>query len=203
MRARCRQRCVHVLVIASSTLAIAVMTLLTLPLLFASSHVARTGAILHLANDPKMQGDAYVAMLFRQGLTQQVICGSSQASWDFYPADSSRDHLIELGVPREAVSVLHLPILDCGGELVPLLIDALKAKGVKSVLLVTDPTITRYAAWRVRQRFAAEGIDASVTFAPDDRRALLDDWWRSHWKAQRMVGTVMNSTIDLLYAPCR
>lgn len=203
MTALSRKRLMRMLIIAGSLLAIALTTLLTLPLFFASSHVARTDVILHLANDPKMQGDAYVASLVRQGLTQQVICGSSQASWDFYPADSSRDHLIQLGVPREAVSVLHLPILDCGGELVPLLIDALKSKGVKSVLLVTDPTITKYAAWRIRQRFAADGIDASITFAPDDRRTLLDGWWRSHWKAQRIVGTVMNSTLDLLYAPCR
>jgi hypothetical protein len=158
---------------------------------------------MHLAIDARLHGDEYVARLYAQGLSRQVICASSQASWELYPADYARAHLIELGVRADDISILHFPITDCGGEVLPLLISRLKDQGAKSVLLVVDPTATRYGQWRTRRRFHEAGINAAITFAPEDRHAMLDRWWRTHWKAQRIVLTIMNSTLDLLYAPCR
>ncbi len=203
MKVFARARLRRGLLILGAVLAVSIALLVCLPLLFAPGQVAHADVILHLANDARMQGDAFVARLFREGFSQHVVCASSQASWDLYPADSSRAHLIELGLPTDAVSVLHLPITDCGGELVPFLIEGLRARGAKSVLIVSDPTVTRYSEWRLRQRMSTAGITVATTFAAEDRRDMLDGWWRSHWKAQRIVGTVMNSTIDLLYAPCR
>jgi len=193
----------RLLLVVAMIVAMAIVAIVALPLFFAPGKVDRADVILHFAFDPRMQGDPYAASLLQQGVAPAIICAGSQASWDVYPSDSSRSHLISLGVPAESVSVLHLPILDCGGEVVPLLVDALKARGARSVLVVTDPTTTRYGAWRFRQRMAAAGIVASTTFAPEDRQDMLSGWWRTHWKAQRIVGAVMNSTIDLLYAPCR
>lgn len=177
--------------------------ILGLPLFFASSTVSRSDVILHLSFNPKMHGDNYAAQLYREGIAPAIICAGSQASWEVYPADWSKRHLISLGVPAEALSVLHLPITDCDAELVPILVEALRARGAKSALIVTDPTATRFGSWRFVQRMAAAGITASVTFAGEDRTEMLQGWWRSHWKAQRIVGSVMNSTIDLMYATCR
>ncbi|MEP7273550.1 MAG: hypothetical protein ABI882_18785 [Acidobacteriota bacterium] len=180
-----------------------VVFVMNIPLLFAPANTARSDVILHLASDARLQGDEYVARLYKERLAARVVCASSQISWDVYPSDASCAHLIELGVPAEAVSVLHLPMTDCGAEVVPILIEDLRALGARSVLFVVDPTVTRYGEWRSRHRFAAAGIEARTTFAPQDREVMLDRWWRSHWKAQRIVGTLMNTTIDLLYAPCR
>jgi uncharacterized SAM-binding protein YcdF (DUF218 family) len=187
----------------AAALVILIIAILCLPIFFAPHTVARADVILHFSFDPRMRGDHYAAQLYRQGMAPAIVCAGSQASWEVYPADSSRQHLINLGVPAEAVSVLHLPIVDCAGELAPILIEALKARGVRSVLIVADPTATRFGSWRFVQRLAEAGISASITFAEQDRTEMLDGWWHSHWKAQRVVGAVMNSTLDLLYAPCR
>jgi hypothetical protein len=175
---------------------------LSLPLLFAPPDVAPADVIMHLAIEARLHGDEYVARLYAEGVARKVICASSQASWEVYPADYARAHLIELGVRADDISVLHFPITDCGGEVMPVLISRLKEQGAKSVLLVVDPTVTRFGRWRTRSRFQEAGINA-VTFAAEDRRAMLDRWWRTHWKAQRIVLTLMNSSLDLLYAPCR
>lgn len=176
---------------------------LGLPLLFAAGAVAPADVILHLAIDARMHGDEYVAELYQKGVARKVICASSQASWDVFPSDYSRDHLLELGLPAEDVSVQHLPMTECGAEVMPHLIEHLKSRGVKSVLLVVGPTLTRYADWRTRSRFRAAGIDSRITFSPEDRRAVFEGWWHTHWKAQHIVSTLMNSSFDLLYASCR
>lgn len=192
------------IVIAIATAAIVViLAIVSLPLFFASSKITRSDVILHFSFDPRMHGDDYAARLYRDGVAPAIVCAGAQASWEVYPADSSRQHLISLGVPPEAVSVLHLPIVDCGGEVVPFLSEALKARGARSAVIVADPTATRFGSWRFEKRLAEAGIAAAITFAEEDRAEMLGGWWRSHWKAQRIVGSVMNSTIDLLYAPCR
>ncbi len=193
----------RLLVGAGVLLLLMFVAVLSIPATFAPESRANADVILHLASDARLQGDEYVARLFREGLSRNVICASSQASWDLYPADASEAHLIELGVPADAISVLHMPITECEAETIPFLINALSSRNAKSALLVVDPTITRYGEWRARQRFSEAGIRVSTTFEIDDRNRMLDQWWRSHWKAQRVVGAIMNSTLDLMYAPCR
>ena len=199
-----RKRVLRRALIALATMIVLLVGIfLSLPLLFAPSEVAPADVIMHLAIDARLHGDEYVARLYAEGVSRQVICASSQASWEVYPADYGRAHLVELGVRADDISVLHLPIMDCGAELLPLLISRLKDQGAKSVLLVVDPTVTRFGQWRTRGRFHEAGINAAITFAAEDREAMLNRWWRTHWKAQRIVLTLMNSTLDLLYAPCR
>ena len=199
-----KKRVLRRALIALATLILFLVGLfLSLPLLFAPPDVAPADVIMHLAIEARLHGDEYVARLYAEGVSRKVICASSQASWEVYPADYARAHLIELGVRADDISVLHFPITDCGGEVMPVLISRLKEQGAKSVLLVVDPTVTRFGRWRTRSRFQEAGINATITFAAEDRRAMLDRWWRTHWKAQRIVLTLMNSSLDLLYAPCR
>ena len=200
---RAKQWLRRILIGVAVLLLLVFAAILSIPAIFAPETRAPADVILHLASDARLQGDEYVVRLFRDGLARNVICASSQASWDLYAADASKAHLIELGLPAEAISVLHLPITECGAETLPFLINALTSRGAKSALLVVDPTTTRYGEWRARQRFSEAGISVSTTFEIADRNRMLDQWWRSHWKAQRVVGTIMNSTLDLMYAPCR
>lgn len=175
----------------------------SLPLFFAPARIAPAEVILHLAIDPRSRGDEYVRQLYDQGTARRIIAASSQVSWEVYPADFTRAHLIELGVRAEDVSVLHLPMLECGAEYLPIFAEELKKQGLKSVLIVVSPTLTRWGQRRSESYFREAGIEATVTFVPEARAVMLDRWWRTHWKAQAIALALMNSTIDLLYARCR
>lgn len=203
MNERVRRRLKSFLIAAGGIVVLLIAFVMSIPFLFAPDNAAPSDLLLHLSSDARLQGDAHAAQLYRQGIAKQIVCAGSQISWDVYPTDASRDHIVELGIPGEAVSVLHLPITDCGAELLPYLIKEVRAREAKSVLMLVDPTVTRIGVANFRKRFAAEGIEARVTFAAGDRDIMLQRWWTSHWKAQRVIGTLMNTALDLLYAPCR
>lgn len=174
-----------------------------LPLIFAPPQIAPADVILHLAIDSRLSGDQYVAELYSQGIAQHVICASSQVSWETYPADYARQHLILLGVRAEDTSVLHLPTVECSAKLLPHLSNYLKEHGWKNIQLIVDPTITRYERWRMQQHFSKLGLRVGIAFAPVDRAEIFDRWWHTHWKAQRIVLSLMNLGLDLLYPSCR
>lgn len=189
--------------VASAIAGLLAIAYFSLPLFFAPARVAPAEVILHLAIDPRSRGDEYVRRLYEEGVARRIIAASSQISWKVYSADFARAHLIEMGVPAENVSILHLPMLECGAEYLPILADHLKQQGFRSVLVIVSPTLTRWGQRRSESYFRAAGIQATVTFVPEARAAMLDRWWRTHWKAQAIALALMNSTIDLLYARCR
>ncbi len=175
----------------------------SLPLMLASSEVTRSDCIIHSAIDSRLSGDAYVAQLYSQGIASKIVCISTQASWDVYPADFAREHLIEMGIRAEDVTALRLPMVECGAQNRPLVVEHLRKNGWKSALLIVDPSITRVSRWMITRDFRKAGIDVSISFAPQDREQMLTRWWRTHWKAQRVVLGIMNSTLDFLYPSCR
>lgn len=190
-------------IILAALAAFAVALLFSLPLFFAPARVAPADVILHLAIDPRSHGDQYVMQLYREGMARSIVCASSQVSWEVYPADFIRAHLLEMGARAEDVSVLRLPFTECGGELLPILAGHVRERGWQRAILVVDPSLTRFGQWRAERYFRAAGLEVTVTFVPEDRAAMLDNWWRTHWKAQRIVLSLMNSSLDLLYARCR
>ena len=159
--------------------------------------------ILHTAIDARSKADDYVVDLYRQGLGREVVCVSSQISWELYPGDFTRANLIEKGLPAESVSSLHMPITDCTAQGARVLAEHGQSKGWKRVLVVGHPDGSRFS-WRVvRREFAKRGIEATLVYAPADERELRDGWWRTHWKVQRMVSAAMETTMNLLYPECR
>ena len=182
---------------------LAIILFFSLPLFFAPARVASADVILHLAIDSRSHGDEYVAKLYRDGLAKTIVCATSQVSWEVYPADFAREHLVHLGIPAADVSVMRLPILECGAEYQPLFASYLKERGWRRVIFVVNPTLTRLGRWRTESYFRDAGIEATFTFVPEDRAEMLDAWWRTHWKAQYIVLALMNSSLDLLYARCR
>jgi len=175
----------------------------SLPLLFATPTVAQSDCIIHVAIDSRLSGDRFVAKLYSEGIARHVVCASSQASWDIYPADFAREHLIQLGVDQKDVAALRLPMVDCGAQNRPIVIDYLKRNGWKSALLVVDPSLTRATRWSIVRDFKKSGIDLVVAFDPAERDEMLAGWWHTHWKAQRVVLGIMNSMLDQLYPECR
>jgi hypothetical protein len=159
--------------------------------------------LLQWAIGPHPDSDVYVAQLYHQGSAKEIVCASSPVSWEVYPADYVRQHLITLNVPAEHISVLHLPITDCGAEALALLVEHVKAREWKSALLVVDPAGSRFSQWLAQRYFGREGIRVAITYAPHVEQELRHQWWRTHWKIQRITSAVVGTALDLLYPQCR
>jgi len=184
-------------------LAIAGVFFFSLPLLLAPSTVRPSDCIIHIAIDSRLSADSFVARLYSERVSRRVVCASSQASWEVYPGDYARKHLIQLGVAAEDVTSLRLPMVECGAENRPIVIDYIKRNGWRNALLVVDPSLTRATRLSVVREFRKNGIDVSIAFDPNERTEMLRGWWRTHWKAQRVVLGILNSTLDILYPECR
>lgn len=159
--------------------------------------------ILHFAIDERLNGDPYVAELFRQGKARHILCLSTQASWEVYPAEFARAHLLELGVPATQVSTLHLPAtLDCRAQVMPIIVNYLNQQGWRSALMVVEPTVSRANRRIAVPVFARAGIDLVLSYAPRDYERLTTNWWREHWKTQRLFSEALNTGFDFFYAEC-
>ena len=99
--------------------------------------------------------------------------------------------------------MLHLPLTDCWAEELALLVEHVKAQGWKSVLLVVNPVDSRFGRRLAQRYFGREGIRVAITYSPRDEQELRHEWWRAHWKIQRMTSTAVKSALDLLYPQCR
>ena len=172
-------------------------------LLIAQAELTHADVILHLHMDAHADADAYVAQLYKQGHAREIVCVSAQAACDVYPADDAARHLIALGVPREDVSTLYLPIRDCDAEYVRQMVEYAQAQGWHSALLVVNPIGSRSRRRLVRRYFGQVGMRAAVTYSPRDRQAFVHQWWRTHAPAQRMIAAAMHSVLDWLYPQCR
>ena len=99
----------------------------------------------------------HVVDLWEQGLAPLVITsGSNQPGDRFTEAESSRNYLVDRGVPADA-------IVQVGGtnsyETLRAVRDAVRQRGGQSVLLVTDP----YHSLRVRMISQELGLTAYVS----------------------------------------
>lgn len=184
--------------VAAAALFFALPKLMIAPLIAPQSDV-----ILHISVDTHSKADEYIAGLYQRGIARKIVCLSSQVSWDVFPGDYARKHLISLGVPAEDVFSLRLPVTPCGGVNRPTLVNAMKSHGWKSALFLTHPEDSRYAEHLIRNYFERDGVTVAVSYAPEDKEALTKDWWRTHWKVQRFIGEILNATLDQFYAECR
>lgn len=171
--------------------------------LIAPAKTAQADVILHDAIDPHSSADDYVMSLYRQGIAAKIVCLSSQISWEEYPADYARQHLISLGARAEDVVSLHLPLAPCNALKIPTIVEFVKSQGWKRVLLIGRPEDSRYTAWLAGRFFEPEGIALTVSYAPEDKVELTRAWWRTHWKVQRLTGEAMNISLDVFYSECR
>lgn len=171
-------------------------------LLIRPAEAARADAILYFNFGENADTDAYVAELYRQGLGQQIVCVSGQITWQTYPADLARERLLKLGLPGAALATFHLPRMQCSAEAAPVLLDFLQQQGWRQVLLVTHPVQSRATQRVFAARFAREQIGVAVTYAPTDREELRGAWWRQHTLTQKLVGTGIETVLDLFYPHC-
>lgn len=172
-------------------------------LLISGADAGPADGIIYLAVDPYSKSDDFVADLYRRKAAPEVVCASTQVSHEIFQSDFTREHLVKLGIPESAVSSLHMPIKDCFAEASAVLRDYARRKGWKSVLVVVNPGGSRYAGWVLRRQFEPAGIAVGVTWSPKTYADLTDSWWRTHWKAQVMVESLIGPMLDIWYAPCR
>jgi uncharacterized SAM-binding protein YcdF (DUF218 family) len=172
-------------------------------LLIAPSSVEKSDVILYGAISKHSAADKYVIDLYRRGVARKIVCVSSQVSWELYPSDYVRESLVSQGVPAEDVISLRLPLAPCGGAEAPRIVEFVKAHGWKSALYVTHPEDSRYTNNLARRFFEREGVALSVSYSPEDREELTRNWWRTHWKTQRIVGEALIIALDRFYSECR
>src|SRR5215475_5849078 len=186
------------LAVGCATLFFALPALLIAPAIVANSDVIIYGAI-----SKHSAADKYVIDLYRRGVARKIVCVSSQVSWELYPSDYARESLVSQGVHAEDVISLRLPLAPCGGAQAPRIVEFVKDHGWKSALYVTHPEDSRYTDNLARRFFEREGIALAVSYSPEDREDLTRNWWRTHWKTQRMVGEAMIIALDRFYSECR
>jgi hypothetical protein len=172
-------------------------------LLIAPASEAKSDVILYGAMFKHSTADKYVIDLYRQGVARKIVCVSSQISQALYPSDYARESLISQGVPAEDVISLRLPLAPCDGARLPRIVEFVKANGWGSALYVTHPEDSRYTDNLARRFFKREGVALAVSYSPEDREELTRNWWRTHWKTQRMVGEAMIVILDRFYSECR
>jgi len=172
-------------------------------LLIAPASAEKSDVILYGAISKHSAADKYVIDLYRRGVARKIVCVSSQVSWELYPGDYVRESLVSQGVNAEDVVSLRLPLVSCDGAQAPRIVEFVKAHGWKSVLYVTHPEDSRYTENLARRFFEREGVALSVSYSPEDREELTRNWWRTHWKTQRMVLEALNIALDRFYSECR
>jgi hypothetical protein len=161
----------------------------------------KSDAIVQLAFDP--ESAEQVLELYKSGLGRKIVSASSQFSPGEYVADYARLNLLASGVAPNDAEVQHLPLTDCFGVALPEIVGLVQRRGWNSVILVVHPEDSRAVNALVRSSFGASAIRAGVTYSQESRNELIDGWWRTHWKAQRVVGAAVSSTLDMCYSECR
>ena len=164
--------------------------------------VQRVDAIYLTAHDPRLQTDEFAVSLYRQGVAKKIVCMGNAITCDIFPSDFARQHLIELGVPAEDVLLFHTPDTDCRAQLAPPTIAFAQINSFRSVLWIGDPAGSRMSRRVFRAKFKAAGIDLFSTYPAAAKAELLEGWWRSHWKMQRMTREPLESGLDLFYSEC-
>lgn len=183
---------------------LAIFTFFTLPWLAVgeTQAVPHVDAIYLMSFDPRLKADEYAVSLYRQGIASKIVCTSNAMTCDIFPADFARQQLIDLGIPPENVLVFHTPDTDCRAQLAPPTIAFAQIHGWHSLLWIGDPAGTRMGRRVLQPKFKAAGIELFITYPPTAKDELLDGWWRSHWKMQRMSREPLESGLDLFYSEC-
>lgn len=171
-------------------------------LLIQSSDTKPAEAILYFSVRNGYETDAYVADLYRQGYSKQIVCLSEQLTWQVYPADIARERLITLGLPATNISVLHLPHADCGADVLPTLLNFIHEQKWKSVLLVISPPTSRATQRAFAPQFVKEKIEMAITYAPSELASFQRQWWLAHKPTQMLVQQGIETVLDLLYPHC-
>jgi hypothetical protein len=172
-------------------------------MLIAPAVVAKSDVMLLDAISKHSAADKYVIDLYRQGMARKIVCVGSQMSHDLYPSDYMRESLISQGARAEDVISLRTELAPCGAVSLARIAEFVKNNGWKSALYVTYPEGSRYSGALARRLFEREGVSLAVSYSPEDRNELTRDWWRTHWKTQRITGEAMGVALDQFYSECR
>lgn len=191
--------------ITFAMLGVIVLCFFSLPWLLISSvptdaaQLPSADVIIHWNSTPRSESDDWVAELYRKGKAKQIVCVSTPISWDIYPADFARQHLIALGVPADKISTLHLEYEPCAAPNIKRVAEYVKSQRWQSAIGVTGPISS---ASRLQKYFQQQGIKLALTYYQKDRDELTNGWWKTHWKMQAMIEAVVVGLLDTVYSEC-
>ena len=168
-----------------------------------SDPLRQVDGLLHLSVGTKSKADDYVVQIYNNGYTENIVCISSQISHDLFPSDYTLINLKNRGIPSDRIESLHLPIFECPVEVIDYLAQYCQKRHWRSVLVVTSPEGNRRGRRLMSDEFRKRGVDLYFTHSPEDERELRTDWWRTHWKIQRLIGSASDLLLDIYFGDCR
>lgn len=205
MKIRVNRKFRFFLAISLAMFGVVVFSFFSLPWLLISSlptdaaQLPSADVIIHWNSTPRSQSDDWVAELYQKGKAKQIVCVSTPISWDIYPADYARQHLIAMGVPAENILTLHLGPEPCAAPNIKRVAEYVKSQRWQSAIGVTGPI---NSSSRMQKYFQHQGIKLALTYYQKDRDELTNDWWKTHWKVQAMSEAVMVGILDSAYSEC-
>jgi len=163
--------------------------------LIVRDRLAPADVILVLAGDNNGERAAAGIQLFKQGYAPRLLMSGGPLAWHLTAAGWMREQAVAAGVPAAAVLLQaksHSTIEDARFSL-----PIVRARGFRSVILVTSPYHTRRAAAVFKKLFRSAGIRVMVYPAePSDFNP--HDWWRRHEDTQYVVWEYVSRALYLL-----
>ncbi|WP_407272823.1 YdcF family protein [Radiobacillus sp. PE A8.2] len=134
-------------------------------------------AILVLSG-AKGEREAEAAKLYHEGYSDKIIVSMAQVGWNTYTGDIMRMHLVELGVPNEA-------IFDYGDvsstrEEAKQAVPILQELGVEKLILTTSKFHSGRAQWIFNRQLKKAAVDIEVISVPVRDEVFDSSWLENH-----------------------
>lgn len=143
--------------------------------LVADDPLRSSDVIVALGGDSLNRREAYAAELYRRGLGDWVVVSDTPVARNIRTGVVAGRFVEDLGVPRDRVLLIG-PSFNTRQE-ASYLARLMRARGLTSAIVVTDPYHSRRALYTMRRE--APDLRFSSAPLPQDRtRWRADGWWR-------------------------
>lgn len=132
-------------------------------------------ALVVLSGDPYGLREKEAARLWREGLAPVIIVSGGQIAWETIAARVMERHLLDLGIPADAIRVEGESSSTAENALLTL--PVAEALGARTVVVVTSNYHVRRARLAFRRLYEPAGIRVFVHGVPDPG-FVPERWWR-------------------------
>ncbi|WP_163580836.1 YdcF family protein [Gracilibacillus saliphilus] len=153
----------------------------------------KADAILVLSGG-KGEREAEAAKLYHEGWSDTIIVTGALVGWETYTSEIMTEHLIELGVPADAIH--SFKEVTSTREEAELSIPLLRQLNVDTLLLVTNKYHSARAKWIFQKTLKDENIE--VISVPVREDVYDNNWWKDHESRKHGASEVLKFIWELL-----
>jgi uncharacterized SAM-binding protein YcdF (DUF218 family) len=154
--------------------------------LIVRDQLERADVIIVLSGDDNGERVSEAVRLYKKGYAGKLLMSGGPLAWRLTAADWMKKQAVYLGVPAKAVLLEKASRSTRDNALFSLRI--LKARKVKSCILVTSPQHSRRASRTFKKLFGRQGIKIASQPVPLVRsRFRPDGWWGRHEDSQLVL----------------